>query len=394
MDTLRRSRSRSSEARLPRRVRVEDTDAAALRLRGADRRLADALDQLRSGVPLNWGQVEDDPEMATLARLQKAGQECRLLPLREPSPEMRESLIELLSAQLPRPVVKLRKGAPKSLAGFSESVPVLTQVEDDIELGVNWQQTILRGAAGLAVVVLAIWGLATLLQAHSVPTYAWISALQAGKPVTTAQRSLSPDDLPCKLARSERPLQPEYFVPVQLLRDAQSKVGYNIPLLPLRIGEPTTYSFQLYFVNVAPCDGAALKPSDEGAAVALQYRVLRRIPGAPVTPELTPRPTRSNIPGQSSGAQTGSAFVSMFVVNAQFSYIDVSTGSWHEVRDGALHGLYWRGGPYTDLSGSQWMGDVSVLAVEHGDTVATIVSEYSDGMTEEVLLNLGRNIAW
>jgi hypothetical protein len=372
---------------------VEGSESTAS-LRGANRRLAQALDQLRSGVPLNWGQVEDDPEMATLARLQQAGQECRLLPLREPSVEMKESLLNDLSARLPRPVAKPQKGVPKTLAGFSESVPVLTQVEDELELGVNWPVTLVRGALGLAAVALVIWGLSTLFRQGSIPTYEWIQALQANKPVAQMQRTLAANDLPCKLARNDRPFQPIYFVPVQSLANAQSKVGFNIPMLPVRISAPTTATFQLSFINVAPCDNATLKPSDPGAAVAMQYRVNRRAAGPTATPRSAIPPTRSNIPGQSPGGQSGAGFLTMFVVNAQPSYIDVTTGSWHEVRSGNLHGLYWEGAPYTDMSGAQWMGDTSVLVVEHGDTVATIVGSTADGITEDLLVEAASNISW
>jgi hypothetical protein len=332
--------------------------------------------------------------MATLARLQQAGQECRLLPLREPSNETKEAIVGDLSAKLPSPVAKPQAGVPRTLAGFSESVPVLTQVEDEIELGVNWPLTLLRGGLVLAVVALAIWGLSSLIKSGSIPTYAWIQALQAGKPVTVLQRSVAADDLPCKLARSDRPFQPFYFVPVQTLKDGQAKVSYTIPLLPVRISAPATATFQLSFVNIAPCDNATLRPSDSGAAVAMQYRVNRRLAGPTATPRLSAPPTRSNIPGQSGGGQSGSGFITMFVLNAQPTYIDVSTGSWHEVRTGDLHGLYWQGGPYTDLSGAQWMGDTSVLMVEHGDTVVTIVGATADGITEDLLVEAARNITW
>jgi hypothetical protein len=394
LDALRRIRPRIAAGRSPRRVSTGDLDQQMLRLRGADRRLAQALDQLRSGVPLNWGQVEDDPEMATLGRLQQAGQECRLLPLSEPSPEMKASLIKELSAKLPEPVVKPQKVAPKTLAGFSEHVQVPTQVEDDIKLGVNWPLTLLRGGLGLALIVLVIWGIGSFLKAGTIPTYEWIEALQNKKPVTRVQNVLSVGDLPCKVTRSENPLQPSYFAPVQLLRDAQSYVDYNIPLLPAAISVPPTYTFQLSFINVSPCEGSTLKPSDTGALVMLAYRSVRQQTGPTATARLSSQNTRTNIPGQSAGGQSTSAFLSLFASNEQPAYIDVSTGSWHEVHDGDVHGLYWRGGPYQDPSGAQWMGDISVLLLEHGDTVVTLVGPITDGFTEDVLVEAGRHIAW
>jgi hypothetical protein len=307
---------------------------------------------------------------------------------------MKEGLIRDLSSRLPRPVIKPQKGVPTTLAGFSESVPVVTQVEDEIDLGVNWPLTLLRGALVLVVVAVVIWGLSSLFRQDAIPTYQWIQALQANKPVTQMERTLPATDLPCKLARSDRPFQPVYFVPVQALKDAQANVGYNIPVLPVRISAPATSTFQLSFVNVAPCDNATLRSGDPGADVAMQYRVNRRLAGPTPTPNFSVQPTRSNIPGQSTGGQSGTGFMAVFVVNAQPSYIDVTNGSWHEVRNGTLHALYWLGGPYTDLSGAQWMGDTSVLLVEHGDTVVTMVGSYADGITEDLLVEAASNISW
>ncbi len=205
---------------------------------------------------------------------------------------------------------------------------------------------------------------------------------------------LSVADVPCKVARSENPLQPSYFAPVQLLRDAQSYVDYNIPLLPTSISVPTTYTFQLSFVSVSPCEGSTLTPSDTGGLVKLEYRATRQQTGPTPTARPSSQNTRTNIPGQSAGGQSNSAFLSLFASNEQPTYIDVSAGSWHEVHDGDLHGLYWRGDPYQDPSGALWMGDISVLLLEHGGTVVILVGPVADGFTEDVLVEAGRHIAW
>jgi hypothetical protein len=84
----------------------------------------------------------------------------------------------------------------------------------------------------------------------------------------------------------------------------------------------------------------------------------------------------------------------MFVSNEQPTFVDVTSGNWHEVKDADLHGLYWRGGPYQDPSGAQWMGDISVLLVEHEDTVVILVGPVTDGFTEDVLVEAARHIAW
>jgi hypothetical protein len=372
----------------PRRVRVDDLDERTLRLRGANRRLASALDQLRSGVPLNWGQVEDDPEMATLARLQLAGQECRAIPMREPSPGSRAALIEQLARRLPAPRTKQEKAPPKSLAGFSENVQVLTQVEDNISLGINWPLTILRGLAGLAVVVLVVWGIASFLKANSTPSFSWIQALRGGQPASRMAHTFAQSSpLPCQVARMDNPTRPGFYIPVQSLRDAQANVDYNIPLLPESISVPTTYTFQLILASVDPCEGNTLKPSDPAALIALQYEVRR----------LTADPNATSTPnglGRPGGIRATVATVVMFSSHEQPSYIDVTSGSWNEVTLGDLHGLHWRGNPYRDPSGAQWNGDVNVLVVEHEDTVVTLVGSNIEGITEQMLTEVARNISW
>ena len=389
MDSLRRMRPRiTPSVGTPRRVPVDDLDERALRLRGANRRLASALDQLRSGVPLNWGQVEDDPEMATLARLQQAGQECRATPLREPSPETRAALIERLSAQLPAPRAKQEKAAPKSLAGFSENVQVLTQVEENISLGTNWPLAILRGLAGLAVVALVIWGIGSFLKANSTPSFSWIQALRDGQPASRMAHTFAQSDpLPCQVARMDNPTRPGFFIPVQSLRDAQANVDYNIPLLPESMSVPTTYTFQLILSSVDPCEGNTLKPSDPAALVALQYETRRLA----ADPNATPTPNGLGRPG---GIRANVATVVMFASHEQPTYIDVTSGSWNEVTIDDTHGIHWRGNPYRDPSGAQWNGDVNVLVIEHEDTVVTMVGSQIEGITEQVLTEAARNIVW
>jgi hypothetical protein len=367
---------------------VDDLDERTLRLRGANRRLASALDQLRSGVPLNWGQVEDDPEMATLARLQQAGQECRAMPLREPSPEMKAALIERLSKRLPAPKVKQEKTAPKSMAGFSESVQVLTQVEDNISLGINWPITILRGIAGLAVLALVIWGIGSFLKSASTPSFSWIEVRKGDQQISRISHTFAQTDaLPCQVARSDNPTRPGYFLPVQALRDAQANVDYNIPLLPDRISVPTTYTFQLILASVDPCEGNTLKRSDPAALVALQYETRRLA----ADPNATPTP---NALGRTGGIRATVATITMFASHEQPAFIDVGKGSWKEISIGDIHGVYWRGSPYRDLSGVEWNGDVNVLIVEREDTAVTLVGSNIEGITEQMLMEVARNIVW
>lgn len=370
---------------MPRRVSTGKSGEQTPRLRGAERRLSGALEQLRSGVPLNWGQVEDDPELATLARLQQAGEECRLAPVREPSAQLKADLVERLAPMLPKPQEKQERTAPKTMAGFSENVQVLTQVDEDVRINVNWASTILRGVLVIAALVLLVWGLGTLLKANSAPTFTWIQVRKGSEPITRLRHVVNQDELPCRVVRAENPNRPGYFVPVQSLRDAQAAVDYNIPLVPDSITVPVTYTFQLLLASVDPCEGNTLRPSDPAALVSLQYSSSRRAVNNAATPSVSSRPP---------GIRTTTASFTMFAAHEQLTAFDLNTGDWKEVSAGDTHGIYWRGGPYRDQAGVQWMGDVSVMLVEHEDTVVTIVGAIADGITEEMLTAIVRSIVW
>lgn len=125
-------------------------------LRASDRALAEAMDQLRAGVPLNWSQVEDDPELATLSALQAAAWECRTQAGSHAPPELRAELFERLSARLPEPQPEPVKQPPKALAGFSEKVPVLTQAEEDVPPLTGMSLRWVGLAAALALLVLLV----------------------------------------------------------------------------------------------------------------------------------------------------------------------------------------------------------------------------------------------
>src|SRR5436189_633176 len=127
MDTQRLLR----RLRLPPALATRRSPLTARRLGAADRRLADALDQLRAGVPLNWTQMEDDPELVTRTALQGVAQSYRqrthLPPL-----DLRSELIEGLSKQMPAPRAAPARPQPRSLAGYSPSLDVLTQPEEEV----------------------------------------------------------------------------------------------------------------------------------------------------------------------------------------------------------------------------------------------------------------------
>lgn len=389
MDAFRRIRLRSaSDRNAARQISADRTGEPSPQLHGASRRLAEALEQLRDGVPLNWGQIEDDPQLATLARLQEAGQECRLTPLREPSSALKATLFHQLSATLPAPKPKQEKVMPKSLAGFSENVPVLTQVEDDIRLTTDIPALLIKAALVLVIIGLAIWGIVSLLGALSTPTYAWIEVRRGNDLLNHQQRTAGSQAQPCLASsRSTNPAQPLTFLPARNLREAQADVDFHIPTLPSTITTPTTYTFDLILAEVSPCQDSLLKPSDVGAIVKLQYA------SDHVVEDPTARPNAS---GRPTGIKHLSSQLALFVANRQPAPLDVSVAgsSWKEVRVGELHGVYWQGGTYQDRAGTQWVGGISVLMIERGDTVVTMIGSYNEGETEDMLLEVARNIRW
>ncbi len=388
MDALRRLRPRAPTRNNMRRVPVGVLVDQPSRLRGGDKRLSDALDQLRSGVPLNWGQVEDDPELATLARLQQAGQECRLLPLTEPSPQLKAAIYDRLAAKMPAPRPKQEKVAPKSLAGFSENVPVLTQVEDDVRLSVDWTGILLKGALAVLAIVVVVWGFGYLSKSLFAPTFSWIQLHNGSDAVSHLQQVATitvPDQSPCKEARNRNAGLTGNFVPVRQLRNAQADVNYSIPVLPAGISVPTTYTFQLALASVSPCEGNTPIQSDPTSLVSLLYTASTLIIDSNA---------RNNASGNPTGRKNVLTNVTMFVAHDQITPFEVGLGNWHEVRVGDLHGIYWRGGPYRDPSDTRWGNDTSILLAEHGSTVIIIIGSNAEGVTEPMLLETARNISW
>src|SRR6476646_3370181 len=207
MDALRRLTQPASRgnARVVRRVPTQPDRQPANRLRGPNKRLADALDQLLSGVPLNWGQVEDDPELLTLARLQVAGQECRLQHVTATTAEERATLLRRVSPTLEWikrvPAPKAEKVVPKTLAGFSEKVQVLTQPEEDVPVNTNVLALIARVVAIAVVGGLALWGVLSLVAATAPPTFSWIELKNGDTVVNRIDRSGVWQSYPCKVRR-------------------------------------------------------------------------------------------------------------------------------------------------------------------------------------------------
>jgi hypothetical protein len=397
MDAWRRVIRPASEsnARTVRRVPAQSDRQTVSRLRGPNKRLADALDQLLAGVPLNWGQVEDDPELLTLARLQVAGQECRLQHVTATTADERATLLQRLSPTLDKikrvPAPQAEKVVPKTLAGFSEKVQVLTQPEEDVPVNTNILALIVRVVAIAAVAGLAIWGVFSLLAATAAPTFSWIELKNGDTVVNRIDRSGVWQSYPCKVRREAELVFTEYYQGFTSKRDAGDALDFIIPTLPSLVTNPPTYTLSLNLMSIAPCEVGKIVDADPGAILKLDYGVQHTIVATNAQP---------STPGSGAGVGMVAGPMAVYVAKVQPTPLDVSVGTWHEVRvspangRGTFHGVFWHGTPYYDRAGVRWAGDVDVLMVERGDMLYTLIGAPTDGITEEFLLSVVRNSNW
>lgn len=353
-----------------------------LRLRGAERRMANALNQLRQGVPLNWSQVEDDPELETLAIWQSAAQECRGAICEVP-PELRSSLVSDLSRRLPEWKPEPAKVVPKSLAGFSEKVPVLTQVEEDVPSLISnvpqWIAATVAGAVVIGFVLAALNNFVIASSAPAQPSFKWIQVREASKTVTRQQDPASYSFPSCQGFNLGDPTTRRRFVRLPDRRqEIEGSVPFKVELLPSVFRsassetEPISYTTRLNSAAVAPCLDSSPNPTDLGAALKLGY---------------------SSFYSAGRG-QITLALLTVFQAKGQPAFINVNRGSWKEVRVGDMHGVFRQGGRYRDIEGREWIGDISVLAVERDDgMVITFVGETAQGVTEDMLIGLLEEMA-
>jgi len=338
-------------------------------LRPANRALAESLDQLRQGVPLNWTQVEDDPELVTLASLHGAAQERREQFPSYVQASRKAELFARLSAQLPEYRPDPVKEPPRALAGFSENVPVLTQAEEDVpQLTSNllpWIGASLATAVAVIMVFTAITSAAnTLFKPET--TFTWIQVEQDGQ-VITPRHTPAGWSLPqCVNYSLSDPTISRAFLPIFDRGQIELSAGFPVQFLPTSMSLPTTYTLSFSGGAIAPCTEIVPDPNDPASTVKLSYTARRTLPNGYAT--ISP--------------------LTIFQTQRQPITVDVSTGEWKEVQAGATQGIYWRGAPYLDIEGTTWIGDVSVMVVESGDLVTTYVGQPGQGVTEEMLIAL------
>ncbi len=111
-------------------------------------------------------------------------------------------------------------------------------------------------------------------------------------------------------------------------------------------------------MSVASCE-QDLSPDDSGAGVRIEY---------------------SATLGLKAGAAGSS--LSMFQIRKHPTTLDIGSGTWKEIKIGKAHGVYWRGSNYRDLAGTTWTGDVSIVLVERGDSILTLVGQTSPALSE------------
>ena len=365
---IRRDRGRQGSAQ---RTRPPISVPNLLPLRGPERRMAQALDQLRAGVPLNWTQLEDDPELATLSYLDQVANEYRGQPLNYTPPALRESVFADLSKRLPKPKPVAVKEAPRSLAGFSESVPVLTQAEEQVPALVSRAPQIAGAIALVAgLLFLLSWGINALASppTGNLPAYRWIEVEQGGKALSRLDRPGNWGMPVCNGYNFGDTSVKREYISIPDTRQVQSNIGFPVAYLPksLVVSESltstATYVIGLSSMGIATCE-QAFSPDDRGASVKIDY-MANQNSGDGVT-RITP--------------------FTFFQARQMPATLDVGTGKWKEVTIGGAHGVYWQGGPYVDMAGNRWIGDVSVMMVERGESVLILAGQGSQGITESFL---------
>ncbi|MEO5953611.1 MAG: hypothetical protein ABIQ44_14185 [Chloroflexia bacterium] len=374
-----------------RRVQPRRSAPKAPRLRAEERALSDALAQLMDGVPLNWGQVEDDAELLTLARLQGAAQEAKLEYAPEPPAEERAAWLGQKVRELPVPKKKLEKVAPKSMAGFSERVQVLTQVEEDVKMGANVPRALVRGAAMLGAVGLLVFGVIWFIGTFTTPGFAWIEVRKGSDVLNRVVRPSGWQEYPCKVERLKTTLQVEWFHTYTAMRIVSDKLTFGVPLLPSSVEAPSRTTLELSEAAVAPCKPDDEVSKDAGAMLRLEYNVSHSVVDANgPTPE----------PGSPTAEQKIVAPVVVYVAKEQPLPLSVRDGVWREVKltdaHGGLdlHGVIWRGDGFHDRSGIAWYGEVIVLMVERGNMIMVLEGGSYDGVSEELLMEVARNVSW
>lgn len=341
------------------------------RLGKGERKLEEALEQLRSGVPLNWLQMEDDPELVTLSRLYGIARQAYAPGLDELPLGLQTGTLERLSKRLPAPKQQTKQ-APKSLAGFSENVPVLTQAEEDLpELVTTAPQMVASVLVTVLVVTLLAVAYNTFFPAARSP-YTWIEMRQNGSVVSAPNlpRGYKAPNCPATVITDTMPFVVRPYTDFTDPHKAQENVDFPLQYLPssLTVGN-TFYGLGMVGTAISPCGELGSVPY---SSARLTYLV-------------------RSTPSQGS-FQLGQ--VTVFYSRQQVVPVDSGISTFKQVTIGGRRGVYWESESYRDYSGTLWLaqGTISVLVVENGDIVATFVGQKDKGITEEMLTTLAQTM--
>lgn len=365
--------SRPMRRRPARRVSLQWQ--ANVGLRGDERRLAAALSQLRQGVPLSWSQVEDDDALATLHFLQSAAGQITSQPGNEVTDELRQAAFADLDALLPQPKPVVVKEAPKSLAGFSERVQVLTQVEEDVPSLVSkvpqWIAACALAAVGVAFLFWAIGGSAQAVQG---PQFRWIELHSGEEQISRVVDRTYWTETPCVGFSLNDPKAYREFISLPDAKQLQAASSFPVlyPLLDLPVpGTEVTHTFRLVGSGLSPCAGPAPDTSDQGAMVRLEYLSYSR----------TPEGRRNNL-------------TRFKVIEARRipMHLDVSSSEWQEVQTGEMRGVYWQDSRYRDIEGRIWTEGARGLLVEDEERTLMIIAEADEGIDKELLIALAASV--
>ncbi|HEX8219281.1 MAG TPA: hypothetical protein VF914_08720 [Chloroflexia bacterium] len=341
------------------------------RLGKGERKLEEALEQLRSGVPLNWLQMEDDPEIVTLSRLYGIARQAYAPGVDELPPGLQANTLERLSKRLPAPKQQVKQ-APRSLAGFSENVPVLTQTEEDLpQLVTTAPQVIVSVLVTALLVTLLAVAYNTFFPAARSP-YTWIEMRQNGSVVAAPNlpRGYKMPNCPATVVTDTVPFVLRHYTDFTDPQKAQENVDFPLQYLPssLTVGS-TFYGLGMVGTAISPCDELGSVPYSSARLTYL---------------------ARST-PSQGS-FQLGQ--VTVFYVRQQVVPVDSGISTFKQVTIGGHRGVFWESESYRDYSGTLWLaqGTISVLVVEKGDIVATFVGQKDKGITEEMLTTLAQTM--
>jgi hypothetical protein len=333
--------------------------------------MATALTQLKSGVPLSWSQIEDDDALATLQFLQPASAEAITRARRDLPADLRRAVYAEMEARLPAPKPVVIREQPKSLAGFSERVQVLTQVEEEIPPIVTrvpqWIAACFLAAGGVALLFFALSSFVPKVQG---PSFRWVELRQGTERVSQVgdrsywtKPACSGFDLEDTEARRE-------FISIPDSRQLQAVVGFPVLYPPMEVpvpGEPITYRLRPTGSGVSTCIEDVPDPADLGQAVRFEYLAYSYT---------------------AEGRRNNTTRFKIYQGQRLPQLLDVTSGTWEQVEEGDLRGVYWRGDSFRDIEGRPWRDSVHVLMAERGDIVLTVIAEDDEGIGKGVMTSL------